>query len=191
MGVDPEALIKALDKRMAGVERTLDSLAKEVRGVAASLDGLDKRLVALERGVEGVKSMVKNHDSIIKSLSAGGDDKALIATQVELKRLEKRAAEHEAKLRAAQNTNLPPSATQEQHKQHDVELAKLKKQKEQLGDTINTVLTAQTKAERSINAVLDKYKVEIDAMIKRDVAEARFKVLETQVQMALTLAQRR
>jgi hypothetical protein len=183
-----EALYKALEKRIGGLERALDSLTKEVRAIGVA--GMEKQIAELERTLAGVKVMAKNHDSILKTLSAGDDKQALDVAMAELKKLDKRAKEQDAKLDEAVK-QAGGGKNHEQVNEFRKDIEKLQKQKEQMRDTVNTLMTAANVTERSIAATLKQQRADIDAMVRRDVVEGRFKILESQVQLALTMAQRR
>jgi lambda repressor-like predicted transcriptional regulator len=165
-----EVMLKAQEKRLAGVERTLDTLAKELRG--SGIDAATKQISSLEKRIDALETMVK---ALAASSKAGGG-------KADTQELTKMLKENEDWTKKTINAHLDEF-------EKGTKLKELEKQHDLLETTIKTVAAKQ---EKHVADEIAKQQREIETLTKELKAtaqmEGRLGILEAQVKAALAIA---
>lgn len=130
-----EMELKAADKRIGGLERALDSLAKEVR--QSSTAALEKQLASIERRLTSIETIVKSMAAASKA-GGGANDTSMI---------KKLITDAENNIRREQKSN---------DKDANDNLQKLQKESDLLNLVFKTVTAKQEKHAADEKARVDK-----------------------------------
>lgn len=185
-----ELELKAADKRLTGLEKTVDSMARDMRQLNAA--ATEKRMDTIEKRLVTIEALVK---ALAASSKAGGN----VDSTNEIKKM---IIESENKLYREMNAD--PRTTNV--KETTANVARLTKEAELLAVTLKTVTAKHEKHATDEKARIDKHnadqKAEILEMNKQLIAqgkqltqtmalEARLKAVETMTNVALAAATKR
>jgi protein subunit release factor A len=172
-----EIMLKAQEKRLAGVERTLDTLAKDLR--STGIDAAIKQISSLEKRFDALETMVK---ALAAFEEAGGG-------KSDTQELDKMPKENESWTKKTIEAELGQfekgSKLKELEKQHDLLETTIKtvaaKHEKHLADEIAT-------RNREIEAIAKEAKKQTKLITVAGQMEGRLAILEAQVKTALAIA---